>query len=227
MSSESRYDEYIIKCLDAIVNMDSYDEDIIFGEFENLVKPIQKEIRDKKVPYSLPLRVMKLVESQIILNPDISEQRRIFIMSCFSHFNEYLLDILKKKVEKASQNESFQDLLPSLNSDIQLQTLYNRAYEDSIQQEKLTREFLELLETYKKHDFELIEKYKQRHVYPTIVKKWIEEDTPMNQVDGGGRRKSKKNRHYKKYKSKSKYKHKKFTKKIGNKGLKKIKKYKK
>lgn len=227
MSSESRYDEYITKCLHDIVNMDSYDEDIIFGEFENLVKPIQKEIReirDKKVPYSLPLRVMKLVESQVILNPDINEQRRIFIMSCFSHFNEHLLDTLKKKVEKASQNESFQDLIASLNSDIQLQTLYNRAYEDSIQQKKLTHEFLELLETYKKHDFELIEKYKQRHVYPTIVKKWLEEDTPMNQVDGGGRRKSKKNRHYKKHKSKYKYK---FTKKFRNKTSKKIKKYKK
>ena len=209
MSSESCYDEYLKKYLDVVVNMDSYDEDIIFSEFENLVKHIQKEIRDKKIPYSLPLRVMKLLESQVILNPDISEQRRIFIMSCFSHFNEYLLDTLKKKVKNASQNVLFHDLLPSLNSDIQLQTLYNRAYEDSIQQKKLTHEFLELLETYKKHDFELIEKYKQRHVYPTMVKNWIEADTPMNQVDGGGRKKSKKNIHYKKYKSKlkSNYKH--------------------
>jgi hypothetical protein len=89
------------------------------------------------------------------------------------------------------------------------QLLYNEAYEDSIQQEKLTHEFLELLETYKKHDSKLVEEYKKRHIYIPMVKRWIEEDTPMNQVDGGRRKKSKKNRHYKKYKSKlkSNYKH--------------------
>lgn len=230
MSSESeykkRYDEHITKCLDAIVNMESYDEDVILDQFEKLVKPVQKEIRDKKIPYNLPLNIMKLVESQIILNPDISEQRRIFIMNCFSHYNEYLLDALKKKVENARQNEHFQDLLASLNSNVQLQSLYNEAYEDSIQKNKLTHEFLELLETYKQYDFELIEKYKQRHVYPSIVKNWVEEDTPMNQVDGGGRGKSKKNLHYKKYKPKSNYKHR-STKKNRNKRSKKYKKYKK
>jgi hypothetical protein len=204
-------EEAVTEFLGIIVNMDSYNEDEVLGKFETLMDSVLEKISDKN---NLSSRVMNLIESQIILNPEINDQRRLFIMKCFTHFNDHMFEILKTKVKNARKY----DLYPPINV-MNQQLLYNTAYKDSIQQEKLTDDFLELLETYKKHDSKLIEEYKKRHIYQPMVKRWIEEDTQMNQVDGGRRKKSKKNIHYKKHKSKSKYKHR-STKKLRKKSKK-------
>jgi len=207
-------EEAVTEFLGIIVNMDSYDEDEVRGKFETLMESVLNKIRDKN---NLSSRVMNLIESQIILNPEMNDQRRLFIMKCFSHYNDHMLEILKKRVNFARKH----DLSVPID-DMNQQLLYNRAYQDSIQQEKLTHDFLELLETYKKHDSKLVEESKKRHIYIPMVKMWIEKDkdTPMNEVDGGRRKKSKKNIHYKKHKSKSKYKHR-LNKKFRNKKSKK------
>jgi hypothetical protein len=178
-TSPQHYAELITRYLREAVESQSTDPDIVIGEFENSMAPIEKEIRqarkEKREVYDLTSNTMRLLESTIILNPEINKERKYFIMQCFEHFNEHQLKLVETKLSNAKKNEMFSDFIPNLLEEYRNQELFNREYDQSIQEQNLTPGLLELLIKYKKHKPELVEQYQNPKLLSEDSKQSIRE----------------------------------------------------
>jgi hypothetical protein len=178
-TSPQHYDELITKYLREAVENQSTDPEIVIEEFQNSMAPIESEImqarKEKREVYGLTSNTMRLLESTIILNPEINKERKYFIMDCFKHFNEHQLKLVKNKLSNAKKNPNFSDLLPSLSEEYENQKLFNDEYDKSIQEKNLTPGLLELLIKYKKHKPELVEQYQNPKLLSEDSKQSIRE----------------------------------------------------
>jgi hypothetical protein len=178
-TSPQDYAELITRYLREAVESQSTDPDIVIGEFENSMDPIEREIRqarkEKREVYDLTSNTMRLLESTIILNPEINKERKYFIMQCFEHFNEHQLKLVETKLSNAKKNEMFSDFIPNLLEEYRNQELFNREYDQSIKEQNLTPGLLELLIKYKKHKPELVEQYQNPKLLSEDSKQSIRE----------------------------------------------------
>jgi hypothetical protein len=193
-TSREHYDEEITSYLRNAVESESKDPDIVIGEFQDSMVPIENQIRQAKSQgkqvYNLTSNVMRLLESTIILNPEINKERKYFIMECFKHFNDHQVKLLdgqisrEVKLDNARKSElaktgksdlpDLSDVITSLLSKRDDQKLFNHEYELSIQEQSLTQGLLDLLIRYKKHNPELVEQYQNPKLLSIREKKLLE-----------------------------------------------------
>jgi hypothetical protein len=191
---------------------------------QSVINKITEIKRQNPVDYDVVPNIMRLLESNVILNSQINEERKYLMMEYLESYNDSILDKMSKKLKRANSVEIFRDMVTSIEEDIKNQTLFNKEYETSIKERRLTPGLFELLKTYKRHNSELVDHMEDQarknmvqmwmnldsRTFSTPVERDMERISLMNEVDGG-RRKSKTKRHHKKSKSKSKSKYTKYT----------------
>ena len=130
----------------------STDVDELLQAFDITLQSVISEIteikKQKTVDYDVFPNIMRLLESNVILNPKMNEERKYFMMGYFESYNDSILDKMRKKLKRAKSVEIFRDMVQSIEEDIKNQISFNKEYETSIKERRLTPDLLELLKTY-------------------------------------------------------------------------------
>lgn len=147
------YDKKINECITKAVKSSSDNIPPLYDEFYDCVEPTLNEIitaTKQKIltSYNFNQEVMRLVESNVILDLKINKKRKYIIMEAFNSFNVERQKILKKKVEdkktqieRAKQTPELADFavfysrqLEDLSKELEKQNLYNYEYENHLRQ---------------------------------------------------------------------------------------------
>lgn len=173
------FDEKIVDCITAALNSPAQDVRGVYDTFSECIEPFIEELTQEikinsKLKYNVDERLMKLLETNIILNPKISKERKYIVMESFDVINKRILKDLATNLsailEYAKSYHIPEEKIRPLYDNFKEQKSYNEEYRKSFKEKKITPGLLKLLVSFKKH-------YQADKEKSDIVKKWMNQDS--------------------------------------------------